>query len=334
MERAQDGSTISKGEFVRNRFTTTAIIVGLLVPLAFLHAQGGAKALRIEGQVRWTGRSAGPVRVQLQRLGDTIREQVSADGRFYFPEIPHGLYTLVVEAPGYDSFFRYVEVPGDLNVLVELGPHGYKSEDIPATTSVSEYQVPSSARREFESAQRRIRSGDCKGALDRLKKAIRTFARYADAHNAAGSCYVQLSEMHLAEESYKEAASLTSSVYPALNLADIYRKQSRIREAEEVLTSAIRRSPLEGDGYFGLAALRFEQNRHVEAADLAREAHRRRTHTADVHLLLAKIYLSAEQTSESQDELRLYVLEARPGPLRDRVEKSLSAVEGNRRNRN
>ena len=135
--------------------------------------------------------------------------------------------------------------------------------------------------------------------------------------------------MALAQEAYyKEAAGLTSSVYPALNLADIYTKQRRIREAEEVLTTAIRRNPLAGDGYLGLAALRVEQNRLTEAEELAREAHKRPIHAPDVHILLAKVYLATGRSQEIPAELRLYVTEAKPGALRDRIEKSLSDLAG------
>ena len=138
-----------------------------------------------------------------------------------------------------------------------------------------------------------------------------------------GNCYVVLKDLKLAEEAFKQAVSLSSSVYRALNLADLYSRQGRMPEAEEVLTKAIRRSPSEGDGYYGLALIRFEQGRLEEAAQLCLQAHQHPHRVADVHLLLGKIYLRQGTPLSAVHELRLYVAEAKPNPVRDRVMKLL-----------
>jgi tetratricopeptide (TPR) repeat protein len=142
-----------------------------------------------------------------------------------------------------------------------------------------------------------------------------------------GNCYVVLNELDLAEDAFKQAVSLSSSVYPALNLAALYSRQGRVPEAEDVLTKAIRRTPLEGDGYYGLAIIRFEQGRLEEAEQLGLQAHQHLHRVADVHLLLGRIYLRQEKAESVVRELRLYVAEAKPSPARDRVMKLLDGAK-------
>ena len=130
---------------MRNRLIVTAIATAFLASAALLPVRINAQTLDVGGRVRITGSSRAPVRVRLQRLGETIQEQFSIDGMFQFRNVPLGLYTLTVEAPGYESVFRYVEVPGDFDVLVELGGNESGSREVPATASVFEHQIPSSA---------------------------------------------------------------------------------------------------------------------------------------------------------------------------------------------
>ena len=296
----------------------------LLLPAGPSEAQSRS-GLAVSGRVSFLGAAQpiGAIRVELQRLGLTIQEQVSFDDRFEFSEVLPGSYTVVIHAADYATVTRDIQVPGDYEVRVQLRPsRGVEAEDY-RTASVAEYQVPGSARRQFKSAQKKLRRDDCPGALEHLRKAIEIFGAYADARNAMGNCYVVLKDLKLAEEAFKQAVSRSSSVYPALNLADLYSRQGRMPEAEEVLTKAIRRSPSEGDGYYGLALIRFEQGRLEEAAQLCLQAHQHPHRVADVHLLLGKIDLRQGKPLSAVHELRLYVAEARPNPVRDRVMKLL-----------
>ena len=96
-------------------------------------------------------------------------------------------------------------------------------------------------------------------------------------------------------------------------------------DAECVLAAAVDRSPQEGDVYYALGLLRFTENRVPEAEKLARAAHAYPSHTADAHLLLAKIYVREGQTDDAliRRQLQLYVKEAQPGPVRDQVRAML-----------
>jgi len=290
--------------------------------VAIAPAAGRAQAFLfgdLDGLIRIRGGDLETARVQLVRLGIIVQEQFSPDGRFSFRNIPQGHYTLSVSVPGRASVSRETEVPGESYLLIEV----QDSASLPqrAVASVFELAIPRSARRQYERAQDRLREGDCSKALKYLAEAIRLFPNYADAHNALGNCEVQLQHPALAEEAFRQAIELTDSVYPALNLADVYIKQSRLDEADSVLTRALRRDPTQGDTYYGLALVRVEQYRFDEAERLAEQAHEHPKHVEDVHLLLAKVHQRQGRLDLIPVDLEHYLNEAKPSPKRDRIDK-------------
>jgi tetratricopeptide (TPR) repeat protein len=273
----------------------------------------------LDGLIRIHGGDVGTARVQLLRLGVIVQEQFSTDGRFTFRSVPHGHYTLAVHVPGREPVSREIEVPSESYVLIEAGDSASLLNR--AVASVFELEIPRSARRQYERAQDRLREGNCSTALKYLSEAIRLYQNYADAHNAVGNCQVQLQHPALAEEAFRQAIELTESVYPALNLADVYIKQGRLDEADTVLTRALRRDPTQGDAYYGLALLRLEQHRLDEAEKLAEQAHEHPKHSEDVHLLLAKVHQRQGRMDLIPIDLEHYLSEAKPSPMRDRIEK-------------
>jgi tetratricopeptide (TPR) repeat protein len=300
------------------------VVLLVMAIIALAPSVGHAQRLlfgNVDGLVRTHGGVAGTVRVQLQHLGMTIREQLSADGRFTFWNVPYGLYTLSIQVPGHEPVLQEISVPDESQVMIEVGAVRRPLDT--AVTSLFELQIPRSARRQYEHALNRLREGDCSGALKYLAEAVRLFRDYADAQNTMGNCQVQLQHPTLAEEAFKKAIELTPSVYPALNLADVYITQSRLDEAEDVLTRALRRDPTQGDAYYGLALLRVEQHRLDEAEKLAEQAHDHPKHIEDVHLLLAQVHQRQGRLHLIPADLQRYVSEAKPSPTRDRIQKVL-----------
>lgn len=181
-------------------------------------------AAQIPSQSTVSGRIAVPsegtfvsvARVQLQRLGQTIQEQVSFDGTFQFRNVAPGPYAVVVQAPGYEIRTVSADIPIDWEILVELQP-----------------------------IKREVAGG-------------------------SGSLTVSVAEYHYAR-----------------------------------------------------AVAQFEKARFEDARKLAHEAHEHRNHPADVHLLLAKIYLQLGEEGSVIPQLRLYIAESKPNPVRKRIEELL-----------
>lgn len=301
---------------------TLSIIVlsgGVESPAMLLASFGGQ--VRVIGQ----GYLQGPAKVKLLRLGEPVSEQFTdLAGQFQFPDVSPGPYIIAVEYPGAESAFVSVDVLGSQrDFIVELGQRRVVDTKSPYPVPLAEYQIPRPARQEFDRARKEQKSLNCPKALEHLRKALRAFPQYAEAHNEMGRCYRQLGELRQAEEAFQAAVRLGVSAVPALNLADLYVAQGRLTEARDLLREMIRRYPDEGDAYFALANVHFEERDLKEAEALGLAAHARAHRNADVHLLLAKIYLRQESRPAIVRELELYVQEAPNTPLRQRVQQAL-----------
>jgi hypothetical protein len=70
--------------------------------------------------------------------------------------------------------------------------------------------------------------------------------------------------------------------------------------------------------------LRFRQDRFTDAEQLAHHAHNHKSHIADVHLLLAKIYQREANDDSVLRQLVLYVKEASSGDARTRAQQAIA----------
>ena len=158
--------------------------------------------------------------------------------------------------------------PEQLNIELKpaAAPQG------PLVASAAEYMIPKSARREFERAREEQKHSNCESALTHLEKAVQAYSRYASAHNALGNCYMELHDLDGAEQSFKLAIEFGTSIYPYLNLADLYVKQKRFEDARVILKAAMKSNPRAGDLYYALANTYFVEDRFDEAERAALEA--------------------------------------------------------------
>jgi tetratricopeptide (TPR) repeat protein len=296
----------------------------LWVILLWLSAAAQEHSFHVEGRIRIAGRApgAGSFMIRLAYRGGAVREIVSFDGSFVFENVPAGSYVLEVSAPGQAVDSRPLIVLGNEYLDIELGS-GADHSGAHGPVAVLELQIPSSAQRNFEKAARMIRESNCENAVTRLERAIQLFPQYSLALNALGNCWVRMNRPEAAEEAFKRALAVNPSLYPTLNLANLYRSQGKLQEAEALLTNGIRQYPEEGNAYFALARLRFAQNRLAEAEALGGQAHLHRDHSADVHLLLAKIHQAGKSFDQMNGDLQLYSAEAGPGPMRDLANRIL-----------
>jgi tetratricopeptide (TPR) repeat protein len=188
-----------------------AIIIAMVVfSVPTLPTAAQAPAYTVHGMVTAPSHlsAAELVRVRLERFGGMpIQEIFLRDNRFDIWNVEKGRYTLVVSAPDYEGVQQEVEVPGD-SPVIELRPK--RNHPIPATAAVSvwDLKVPKSARRQFNSATKELGESGCSDALEHLKKAIRIYEEYGDAHQAMGECYTRMKQMDAAEQEFKRSLEL------------------------------------------------------------------------------------------------------------------------------
>jgi tetratricopeptide (TPR) repeat protein len=285
----------------------------------------------IEGTVR-TGLRGEPVpraTVQLLRERFAVGErQTGSDGRFDFRGLSIGNYAIRVRAEGYQE--QEISVILFLPTWREVLEINLSVPDAPVvraeTISASAYNVPNDAKNEYQKGLEEHQRGQCVKAVSRFQKAIAAFEKYGDAHNELGNCFKEMGELSKAEDSFKKAIVYTSTVYPSMNLVDLYAGQKRYAESHEILRKSMAEHPSEGDLYFGLAKLHFDQGQMKEAVVAGLKAHEKKHRMADVHLLLAKVYLSLKDYPEVATQLRFYLEENPKGPMADQVRKTLASL--------
>jgi Flp pilus assembly protein TadD len=192
-----------------------------------------------------------------------------------------------------------------------------------STISVDQLLIPHEATKEYEKGSKDAKAGLCDRAVPHFRKAVELAPKYGAAFNDLGNCLKTLGDSSAAESAYEKAVELHATVYAAINLADMYVLEKHYDPARQLLESTISRSPEEGDVYFALCRVYFEQGRLKEAEKAGLEAHSRLHRTADVHLLLAKIYLAVNNQTALISQLETYLKESPNGPAAEQIRKTL-----------
>jgi len=162
-------------------------------------------------------------RIQLQRFGVPIYEMFVHDSRFEFRDVEAGHYTLVADDPNYEKVLQEIEVP-DGGAIIEFRPRRNAAQPA-GTVLVSDLKIPVPARREFETAKRKVIEDKCADALGHLKKAIHRYADYADAHEAMGECFVRMNQLESAEQEFKRALEQPHKPELHLLLGNVYTRE-------------------------------------------------------------------------------------------------------------
>jgi tetratricopeptide (TPR) repeat protein len=293
-------------------------------------------AATIDGEVR-IGKSRGldkPATVQLIRERQIVSEQFTGlDGRFEFLYIEPSRY--IVRAKYGDLPESEVEVTLIANasrfrVPITIMPVKERQIGNTGAVSVDQLLVSKAARKEYEEGLKNRKAGNCAKAIPRFEKAISLAAKFGEAYNELGNCLQKQSDIVKAEAAFKKAIALNATIYPTINLADLYVAQKRYDDAQRVIQDAYIKDPTEGDLLFALARVYFEQGRIRDAERAALEAHSRIHRTADVHLLLAKLYLSSKNYPALLTQLQTFLDENPTGPKADEVRRNLKTLQPNR----
>ncbi len=166
------------------------------------------------------------VRLRLEKFGVTIQETQSSDRRFAFWNVGPGRYTIVADAPGYETVNQNVDFPWEQFAVIELRPQP-NAAGRTEITPVWDLRIPGSARRQFAAGEKKRLENRCAEAVDHLRKAIRAYAQYGDAHRAMGECYARMEQLEAAGEEFKRALEQPHLPDLHLLLGNIYAHQAK-----------------------------------------------------------------------------------------------------------
>jgi len=168
--------------------------------------------------------------------------------------------------------------------------------------------------------------GDCEGAISHLQAAITVYAQYSKALDLLGSCFREAGNFEEAESSFKRAILCSETIYPYVNLSDLYSERRRFDEAQAILRQGLMKYPAEGDLHFSMALIYFDESKLEQTEKEGILAHSMAHRNADVHLLLSKVYLKLKRYPDLATQLETYLAENPKSPLADQVRKTLSDV--------
>jgi tetratricopeptide (TPR) repeat protein len=296
--------------------------------MLWIAANAAVFASEIDGHVRANG-DYRVATVQLLRAGDSMvmeEKLIGVDGRFQFRNLRNGSYVLKVRAQGFEQAEIGVQLVLPTSreaVQVDLRPVRNPGEGPAATVPITTFQIPKDAKKEYEQGVKDRKNGQCQKAVPHLEKAVAVFNKYGEAFNELGNCFAEMGQVRQAEDSFKKAIEYSETVYPSINLADLYAKEKRYPDALSVLRASAAEHRAEGDVDFAIARIHFDQGRLKEAEEAGLQAHGKKHRMADVHVLMAKLYLSQKKYAELVAQLRLYLEENPSGPVADQVRKTL-----------
>src|SRR5262245_15000084 len=121
----------------------------------------------LQGRLTVKNRGAAPpfVWLRLEELGATIREAAANDGRFAFPDLLPGRYTIVADAPGFEKASVNIDFPFDRFVSIELKP-SRQEQSRAEVANLSDFRIPKSARRQFAAGKKKVEENRCQEAFD------------------------------------------------------------------------------------------------------------------------------------------------------------------------
>jgi predicted Zn-dependent protease len=279
-----------------------------------------------------------PVKVTLKVLrGDQAQTYTDRDGRFQFPHISAGDYTLEAEADRNRTRFEIatekitVRIDTPNFITLSLKEKGKTQEKHERTVSVAmlDQKVPPAARHEFDNATQLAREGRTDESISALQRAIGIYPDYLMALNDLGAQLLDAGRLDEAIVVLKKATQVDpNSFNPLLNLGIVLVQKKMFADALTTLDRALTAEPSSPAAhlYSGMAAS--GTNDLVRAAREFKTTHELGGSKFAVALVyLAKLDLKQGNKQEAIDALQLYLREDPSGPNSAMAKKMLADLQ-------
>jgi Carboxypeptidase regulatory-like domain len=309
------------------RLSPLLLMIAMCAPLAQLSAQdspspsipaGRHRTARysIHGILRDATSSGNldGVKVELRQLGGASVATVltGASGDFVFNDIGSGLYEVVVDEVGYESFHQQISVADSvLDLQISLRKlNNPRGESRAPTISVRELSIP---RKAHELMQKGLmlfyQSKDYRGSITQFERAIKEYPTYYEAYAQIGAADMELGDRADSEEALRKSIEVSDQRYAAayLALAGLYLDVMRFADAEPVARKGAELDDSSWQGHYELANALYGLGRDSEAEPEAQAAARLQPDQAETHLVLANIHIHLHQYPAVLEDLTAYL---------------------------
>lgn len=154
--------------------------------------------------------------------------------------------------------------------------------------------------------------GDFTKAAEHFEKAIANGLQNFETRFLAGSCYLNQQAWETAEIHFKKALELKDDIFCKMNLAEIFCRGSRFKEAEQMFKGIQKSNPEVIDAGVGLAQINLEQGYSDVAAASINEILAAHPDSAKARFVKARILIENKLYAEAAEEAKL-AFQSNPG---------------------
>lgn len=145
-----------------------------------------------------------PVRVKITVNGRPIYETFTdLSGRFSFPGLSRGTYQLIAEGDGLT--FETTTVSADIPAFgsgaqgftqdIQLRPIAHKPNTQPGVVNAFSQNVPPAAKQALDAGLKLVGEGKIEPAIENMRKAVKIFPDYFDAHLQLGNVFLKIDQL-------------------------------------------------------------------------------------------------------------------------------------------
>ena len=276
------------------------------------------------------------IRLKSMTRGDRV---VMTDeyGKFAFRGLLTGDYTLVIEKEKdfepYSQSVSVIQMRGfpaqTYNLSIRLVPKR-GTETKPSVVNTDFANIPKSALAQYDKAIELAKTGDRKGAIEQLQKAISEHPSFMLAYNEIGVQYLRLNQLEKADEALQAALKIDPKAFtPLMNRGIVLFSMKRYAEAELLLREVIKMKDQQPVGHYFLGQTLANLGKFVEAErELLTAIKLGGDEMKEAHRLLAIIYSSSGDKTGAAEELETYLRLAPNTPDAEQLRQVILQLKG------
>ncbi len=259
------------------------------------------------------------------------RQNVPANGRYQFLNVPNGEYEIIIERGNVEvgrirfllQETRFTDIRKDIGLKLNLD-NAASGPAKPGTIDVGKgYLRGGDSRVQFEKALSAGTAKDYSGAISILRQITASDPKDFEAWAELGTMQFMKGDQGDAEKSYQRALSEKPDYLVALlNLGKVQLARKQFEPAIETLTKAVTQEPRSADANFYLGEAYLQIKKGSKAVGYLNEAIRLDpVGMADAHLRLAALYNGANMKDKAAAEYAQFLAKRPDYPERKKLEQ-------------
>ena len=289
-----------------------------------------------------TGRVSPAGRAGVLIFGATSPFQAETEsddnGRFRFPKLRAGAYTIAVNMPDRGEARQTVEVgPGTADsrrrvfLTLQFQESDFVLRDIARrenSVTAKQLAIPAKALRDYLDARKDLEKHDAASAVKRLERAVKLAPQFSDAWNNLGTIAYQTRQYDRAEQYFRTALQQDPKAYePLVNLGGTLISTHKLDEALTYNQSAVLARPSDALANSQLGLTYFLAG-NMDAAMKYLEAARRidPAHFSHPQLVLAEIHVRRGENTAAADALEDFLQHHPDDPGAEKLKESIGKL--------